>query len=520
MGIVRSAFTVGVFTLFSRIAGYVRECIMAACLGACMCSDALLVAIRLANTFRRIFAEGAFNASFLPRFSNILNKKGKDEANVVLADVFSFLLILLIIFSGIVVIFFPSILKILVSGFDVLSEKFGLTVQLGRICFPYLILISISSLFSGVMNTINKFALPAALYSLLSITTGGGLLISYYLGNSKYVTVHVMAFCVLLSGLVQTYWLFSSIKKYGFRVNFRFKCWSPDVKDIMKNMVPGIIGAGVWQINMLVDTTISSYLPTGAITCINLADRLNQFPLGTLGIALSTALLPILSNCIAVKDYKKASKELENGLLFAFFLTFFATTLLLTLNELVVSVAFQRGLFGEDQVKVTSSALVGFALGLPSYVLSKVYSAVYFAMKDAKTPVLFAIISVILNVIFLIILVPFFKYFGLALCTSISSTANAFLLIYFSDKNLKINISKSFCIKIGAQLFAAIVTSFSLNFLMKIFWTSEMGYSSIKWLVFFGIFAVSISIFLFSAVGCLLLTKQKNWKLWKKEAWS
>ena len=520
MAVIRAAFTVGVFTLFSRVAGYLRECIMAACLGASIYTDALLVALRIANTFRRIFAEGAFNASFLPRFSNILNKEGKDSANVVLVDVFSFLLISLLIFSGVVICFFPTLFQFLVVGFDTLSEKFELTVKLGRICFPYLILISLSSLFSGVLNTINKFALPAALYSLLSISTGGGLLICHFLDCSKYVSVHVMSYCVLASGLIQSYWLFCSIKNYGFRLNFNFFCWNSKVKDIMKNMIPGIIGAGVWQLNMLIDTAISSYLPTGTITCINLADRLNQFPLGTLGVALSTALLPILSKYITLKDYETARLELERGLLFAFFLTFFATTLLISLDDLIVSVAFQRGLFGEEQVLITSTALVGFTVGLPAYILSKIYGAVFFAARDTKTPVLFAMISVALNAFFLIILVPFFKYFGLTLCLSLSITVNAILLIYFLDERLKIDISRSFLIKISSQIVAALVTFFVLSYLKNIFWSLDLGLSSIKWVIFFSMFLVSIVVFLGSTIAYLFVFKQQNWKLWRKDAWS
>ena len=260
MGVIKAAFTVGVFTLFSRLIGYLRECIVAACLGACIYSDALLVALRIANTFRRIFAEGAFNASFLPRFSKVLNNDGKDAANKVLSDIFSFLLIVLTILSIIVLIFFPSILQVLVSGFDVLSEKFGLTVTLGRICFPYLILISISSLFSGVLNTINKFALPSALFSLLSVCTGGGLLVCYYMDVSKLVSVHVMSYCVLLSGFWQSIWLWRSIRSHEFNISFNFRCWTDKVKDIVKNMIPGIIGAGVWQLNMLVDLNIEKGL--------------------------------------------------------------------------------------------------------------------------------------------------------------------------------------------------------------------------------------------------------------------
>ena len=519
MGVVKSAFTVGIFTLLSRFVGYARECIMAAFLGAGMYTDCLLVATKLANVFRRIFAEGAFNASFLPRFSNVLQKEGRESANTVLTDIFSCLLMILMVFVTIVLVFFPSVVEVAARGFDVFSEKFGLTVRLGRICFPFLIFISVSSMCAGVLNTINKFALPAALHCLPSIVVGTGLVICYFIGLDKYITVHVLSVCMLTSGVLHTFILFCAIRHYKFDLKFHFHCWTPAVKDIMKNMIPGIIGAGVWQINMLVDISIASYLPSGTITCLNLAERLNQFPLATLGIALSTALLPMLSNCLAVKDYKRAGNEMQQGLLFAFFLTFFAATMLISCNEVIVAVTFQRGLFGPEEVKITASALVGLALGLPFYVLSKVYAAVYFAARDTKTPVIFAAISVIVNMVCLIILVPFFKYFGLSLCTAISAMVNAVLLIWFSDKNLRLNWTTSFFYKIGAQICASVVMYFSLKHLINIIWNPELGYSPQKWLIMCAIFFVGVIIFLLTTTLCLLVTKQKNWKLWKKEAW-
>lgn len=519
MSIIRSAFTVGFFTFVSRIIGFLRECVMVFFLGAGMYTDALLVALRLANTFRRIFAEGAFNSSFLPRFSKVLHNEGKNEANVILSDVFSALSIILTIFCAIILLFFPSVLRILVSGFDILSEKFGLTVILGRICFPYLIFISITSLFAGVLNTINKFALPAAMHSILSVFTITALLLSHFFDLSSFLTVHIISVFVLLSGIAQSYILFFSIKQNGFFISTRWKCWTNRVSDIMKHMIPGIIGAGVWQINILVDTTISSYLPTGTITCINLADRLNQFPLGTLGIALSTALLPSLSKHISMKKYEEAGKDLERGLVFACFLTFFATTVMIALDIPTVSVAFQRGLFEEDQVIITASALVGLTIGLPAYILTKVFSAVYFASGDTKSPVIFGTLSVILNAIFLITLVPFLKYLGLGLCTSLSAISNSFMLIYFLNKKIRIKFSKNFTCNIFAQICASVFTYCSLTKLSDMFWIPEFGSQIIKWPIYIFFIIISICCFFFTTALILKLFQQDNWKLWKKESW-
>ncbi|MDR0677403.1 MAG: murein biosynthesis integral membrane protein MurJ [Holosporaceae bacterium] len=519
MSIAKAAATVGGFTLFSRIVGLIRECVMAFCLGAGMYSDSLLVALRISSTFRRIFAEGAFNASFLPRFSKILDEEGKDKANAVLSEVFSFLLIFLIPFSIIVIIFCPYILKLLVSGFDFSGEKFRLTVSLGRIAFPYLIFISITSFLGGVLNTINKFALPAISHSFMSIFSLFGLLTGHFLNLSEVATVYITTVFILISGVAQSYLLSRSVKQSGFIIYMGFFRITSYVKDIMKNMVPGIIGAGVWQLNLLVDTTISSYLPTGTITCINLADRLNQFPLGTIGIAIGTALLPILSRFIVRKEYDKAWAELERGLLFAFFMTIFATALLASLSEQIVVVAFQRGEFDAEHAKITASMVVGFSIGLPAYVLIKIFSTLYFATGDTKSPVIFSVFSVLLNIIFLFLLIPFLKYFGLAVCTSLSAIFNIFMLVYFLNRKMKIRFTQTFWYKILVQCIGGITTYFSLIKLSQLYWTNDLGNKSIKWLVCFGFIFSGFIIFFLIVTLCLFLRNQKEWKLWKKEAW-
>jgi putative peptidoglycan lipid II flippase len=285
-------------------------------------------------------------------------------------------------------------------------------------------------------------------------------------------------------------------------------------------MIPGIIGAGVWQLNLFIDTSISSYLPTGTITCLNLADRLNQLPLGTLGIALSTALLPALSNTIAQKEYGKAMLELEEGLLLALFLTLFATSALLALDELSVIVAFQRGMFGEEQVRITASAVAGFALGLPAYVLTKVFSSLYFAAGDTKFPVIFGIFSVILNALFLIILVPFLKYFGLAMCTSLSAISNAVMLIYFSSRKMPITFSTTFWYKLVALCSASVITYCSLRQLITIFWSASFQSEIAKVLIYLSLLLGAAFVFFTTAVLILYFTKQPQWKLWKKNAWT
>jgi putative peptidoglycan lipid II flippase len=248
-----------------------------------------------------------------------------------------------------------------------------------------------------------------------------------------------------------------------------------------------------------------------------LADRLNQFPLGTLGIALSTALLPSLSKLIGRQDYDKVAQEMEHGLAFAFFLTLFATSVLIALNEQSVSVAFQRGMFETSHVRITADAVFGFAVGLPAYVLTKVFSSLYFAAGDTKSPVIFGIISVILNIVFLILLVPFFKYFGLALCTSLSAVSNAGMLIYFSNKKVPLKFSKNFWIKIMSQAAATLATYFVLSYLSHLFRNSDF---TINWLIYFMLLICAAIVFFSTAVAGMYVGGQDQWKLWKKSAWT
>lgn len=519
MEIVKTVFTVGTLTLFSRFAGFIRELTMTACVGAGVYTDAFLVAVRLSSFCRRVFAEGAFSASFLPRFAKVLNEKGKKEANIVFSDVFTFLLVVVGIFSIFVIIFFPSVLTFLASGFDRLSFKFGLTVSLGRLCFPYLLMTSLSSLCCGALNAINKFALPAAMYSLMSVVMTTGMLLAYFSGADQSGIIYFASICVLISGVLQVWLLYRSLKKHGFCLHLRLNWLTPQVKDIMINMIPGIIATGVWQLNLLVDTTISSYLPTGSITCINMADRLNQFPLGTLGIALSTALLPLLSQCVAKQNYKEANRQLGNGLVFAFFLTFLAQSWLLAMAEPSVAVAFQRGKFGFEHVQVTAMALTGFAIGLPAYVLVKVFSSVYFSFGDTKTPVKFGIISVFVNILFLFCLVPFFKYFGIALCTSLSAFVNAVLLVYFSHKKMNIQFDREFWIHITVQIVAAVFNYYLLYTMSKFFWHEGLGESGWKWCVYIGMLGFSCVVYFAVNVTGLFFCRSDKWQLWSPSAW-
>lgn len=519
MELIKAACTVGIFTLLSRFSGYCREITIAYCLGAGVYADAFFVALKLANTLRRVFAEGAFAASFLPRFSKILVRDGKEKANGTLANVFTVMLGIIGVFSLIMLVFFPEVLSVLVSGFDESSYKFALTVKLGRICFPYLLLVSITSLFAGVLNTVDRFAWASGVHCILSVFIICGIIASYWLGSSHEQIVFVASICVVLAGILQVAILYINVMQHGFRVWISGSCLSPEVKDILKHMLPGIFAAGIWQFNLVIDMTVCSYFPSGTITCINLADRLNQFPLGTLGVALGTALLPILSKAIAVEDFKAVNREMHKGLLFSMFMTLYATVLLAAISVPCVATAFQRGAFGGEQVIITAAAVEGFAIGLPFYVLAKVFSTLFFAAGDTKRPVFIGVASVLVNIVCLIVLPPFLKYFGLALCSAIAAMVNAVLLICIAMRRFSLQFSTEFYCKFLCQCIAAVITFFILKLQAYYIWDNSYGTSHIKWIVVAYLFVSGALIFFAITTVGLLFTKQKQWKLWRKDAW-
>lgn len=521
MNVIKSAITVGFYTLVTRISGFVRECIMSAIIGAGMYADCFITALKLASLCRKIFAEGAFNSSFLPRFTSVLEREGKEEANKLLSQVFSLLSIVLLVVVIISIMFYPNILNVLAAGFKSYPQKFELANSLGRIIFPFLMFVSITALFCGVANAFKKFALPAVIHSTVNIVSISTCLVGLLLGKSVEQIVYMLAYSVNFSGILQIAIMWAYLIHHGFKIHFTLNMLSPKVNDILKNMVPGIIGAGVWQINLLVDTFVGSYLPTGTISCLNLADRLNQFPLATLGIALSSAMLPAISSAVAKSDTEYINKEFQSGFLFAYLLALPAFVILFTLAEPIVATAYERGVFGGDFIKITAVSLQAFSIGLPAYIMTKLLSSVYFAYKDTKTPTVYAILSVLGNIMFLILFVPFGKHCGIALSTACSAFINSYLLAQGLRKKRDLSLlSALFLTKLSIQLFSSAILFLFLYCVNDIFWKPQYGASSFKWVYSISIILSGIIVYVFSVYVLLGLAKyQRTLAIWKHSVW-
>ena len=304
MSLVRNITTVGGWTLAYRISCFIRDIMQATFLGAGMFADAFSLSFKLANIMRKLFAEGAFNASFLPIFSNALNDSGKEEAEKIASQIFTWLVLMISLFMILVIIFYREIITFYAGGIDQTSEKFAHLVVIGRINSPYIATSFLAALFGGILNTLNRYAMPAAVQICLNIA----LVIALVTGPLCFPsTAYTMAYATLVAGAVQVLLLWYNVKKCSFSVGFNFSPVKDAVKVFFKKLVSGAVGAGFWQLNIVIDFAFLTFLPTGAIAYFYYTDHVNQFPIGILGIAFSTALLPPLTSAIHKNDTKKAS---------------------------------------------------------------------------------------------------------------------------------------------------------------------------------------------------------------------
>jgi putative peptidoglycan lipid II flippase len=425
MALLRSAATVGGYTMASRVLGFVRDILTAAFLGAGPVADAFFVAQRLPNLFRSLFAEGAFSAAFVPLFAGTIAQDGKSVAKRFAEDSLSVLLTALFIFVVFGEIFTPNLLDILAPGFRAQPDKFALTVGLTRITFPYLLFISLTALQGGILNSVERFAATAATPMLLNIFLIGALVLV------RPISGEALAWALSASGFAQFIWLMFSCHKAGLGLWLPWPRLTPEVKRMLKLMLPGVFGAGVTQLNLVVSTAVASMLPTGAVSYLYYADRLNQLPLAVVGIAVGTAILPSLSRQVRLGDDKGARQTQNRGLELALFLTLPSAVGLGVAAWPIMSVLFERGAFGPVAANATASALAAYAAGLPAFVLIKIMTPGFFARHDTATPVKVAIAAMITNLVLTVVLglVLPFGHVGNASATSIAGWVNALSLM-------------------------------------------------------------------------------------------
>ncbi len=418
---IRGILTVGGWTMGSRMLGFVRDILIAAMAGTGPVADAFFVANKLPNMFRRLFGEGAFNAAFVPQFTGLLATEGTDAARTFAQEAFSVLAFWLLGLTVLGEIFMPWMMRLLAPGFSGDPAKFALVVDLARITFPYLLLICLTALLSGVLNGVDRFAAAAAAPLLFNIASIAAMLLL-----TPYVPTvgHALAWGVASAGVVQLALLVWATARAGMPMRLPRPRLTPAMQVLMKRMAPGLVGASAMQLNQMVDVIIGSLLPPGAISLMYYADRVNQLPLGTIGIAVGTALLPTLSRQVRGADPEVPLTTLNRAIEFALVLTIPAALGLIVSGYPIMVVLFERGAFTQHSAMLSAQSLAAYALGLPAFVLVKVLAPGFFARGDTSTPVRIGLVTLALNFALNLALMVPLQHVGPPLATSLAAIFN------------------------------------------------------------------------------------------------
>ncbi len=471
MSLVRNSITIGGLTLVSRVLGLVRDMLMARFVGAGMASDAFLIAWRLPNLFRALFAEGAFAAVFVPLFNKKMTEAEREEAELGLvvarkfaSQVLSVLFPFLVIFTAVMMLAAGPIVWAMTGGFpDGGPEKFALARHLTIITFPYLGLISLVSLLGGILNSLNRFWVNAAAPILLNICMIIALV--FFRGDSDVETAATQAVAVTVSGAMQLLWLMWACHRAGASLKLSFPRLTPDVKVMLALIAPAAIGQGAIQFNLLISTSLAArFLPEGSVSWLYYADRLNQLPLGLIGIAIGTAILPALSRQIAGADSKAASDTQNRAVELALFFAMPATVALIVSAMPIVHGVFEHGAFTPEDTLGTAAVLMAFSAGVPAYVLIKVLTPGFYARSDTKTPLRLALWSMLINLIGNLILIWPLAHIGVGVATALSAWVNVGLLWFTLRKRGHIQVDSRLRQKAWRIVLAAALMGLALWF--------------------------------------------------------
>lgn len=466
MNLVKSMGTIGGLTMVSRVFGFAREMLMSRIMGASGAADAFLVAFRLPNTFRRLFGEGAFSAGFVPLFSQRYHGPGgMEEAKRFSEEVLAFFLPTLIVFTLLFELAMPAFVWAIASGYADEPDKFALTVFLSRITFPYLLLISLVSFFSGVLNSLTKFAAAAFAPALLNVAMLIALLI---VPTGGVASAKALAIGVTVGGVLQLALLWHTSRKAGVSLRLKRPRMTPGVRQFFVVVIPATLGAGVYQISQLIDTFFATRLPEGSMSYLNYSDRLNQLPLSVIGTALGTAILPHISRFIAKGEPGEAARVQSQAVEISMLLCLPAAIALGVVAGPLVAALFQGGRFTANDALITGHVLAIVASGLPAYVLVKVITPGFYAREDTKTPVKTAAIVLIANIVLNFALIPVFGIYGLAAVISFCSWLNAVMLYVILARRGHFRIEGWLWNRIARQLFAGLVMAAALWFVRSL----------------------------------------------------
>jgi putative peptidoglycan lipid II flippase len=425
MKLIKAMATVAGFTFLSRILGFIRDILTATVMGAGPLADAFFVALKLPNLFRRISAEGAFSVAFIPLFSESIEKDGDEESLRMARNMMGYMFAFITIFSVVAIIGMPYIIMAIAPGFEYGGARYETAVELSRITFPYLLFISLSALLGGVMNSVGRFGVYAFIPVLFNLCLIGVLLTHDMIWDTPAKS---LAYGVAIAGVIQFAWIFIYAARHGWLVYPTFPKLTPKVKKLFVLMLPGILGAGVYHLNIFADMVIASFLDSGSISYLYYADRLQQLPLGVVGIAVGTALLPLLSRSLVAKRYEEANNSFNRALEACLLLAMPAATALIIAAKPIIMGLFNYGAFTVADTSVTSLVLTCYALGLPAYIVAKVFQSACFARQDTKTPVKISMICALTNIALGLTFSQYIGVAGIALATAFSGFIQVVLL--------------------------------------------------------------------------------------------
>jgi integral membrane protein MviN len=465
MNLLKSLAAVSSMTMFSRVLGFARDAIVARVFGAGMATDAFFVAFKLPNLLRRIFAEGAFSQAFVPILAEYKSKQGEDATRVFVSYVSGLLTLALAVVTVLGMIAAPWVITITAPGFADTADKFALTTQLLRITFPYILLISLASLVGAILNTWNRFSVPAFAPTFLNVS-----MIGFALFAAPYFhpPVLALAWAVTVGGVLQLFYQLPHLKKIGMLVLPRINLKDAGAVRVVKQMGPAILGVSVSQISLIINTIFASFLVSGSVSWMYYADRLMEFPSGVLGVALGTILLPSLSKSFASGNHDEYCRLMDWGLRLCFLLALPSAVALGILAKPLTVSLFQYGKFTAFDAAMTQRALVAYSVGLVGLIVVKVLAPGFYSRQDIKTPVKIAIVTLILTQVMNLAFIGPLKHAGLSLSIGLAACLNASLLYWQLRKQKIFTPQPGWGLFLGRMIAAVLVMSAVLLGMMHI----------------------------------------------------
>lgn len=427
---IKSFLTVGGYTLLSRVTGFIRDIIMAAVLGAGPVADAFFVAFRLPNHFRAIFAEGAFNAAFVPAYARVREQGGAERAARFADQIFTILLASQIVLLALALVFTSQAIDLLAPGFRDEPMRYGLAVDLTRITFPYLLLITLVTLYGGILNALQRFAAAAAAPILLNLSLIVALLLAVYFPTPG----HAAAWGVVVSGVLQALLVGGDAFRQGVLARLTRPRLDADIKQFFRALAPATVGSAGVQLALFADTIIASFLAAGAISALYYADRLNQLPIGVIGIAIGTVVLPEMSRRLSAGDDAGAAHAQNRAFEFTLLLATPCLAAFIAIPDLIMRALFVRGAFTTADAAAAGATLAAYSVGLLPFLLIRSAVATFFARGDTATPVKASLTAAAVNIVFKILLMGSLAQVGLALATAIGAWINLLLVVWLAHR--------------------------------------------------------------------------------------